>query len=103
MSGCPENKRSPEYARSARVRIGIGPRNSRRKVERMALLGKFHLIPPDQWLFPNHGDVAAGIERARLYREHHGTYEGAEFEIEEFVRQWAMSQLLTAYKYPREW
>ena len=30
-------------------------------------------------------------------------YEGAEKSIEEFVRQWALRQLLTAYKYPTEW
>ena len=35
--------------------------------------------------------------------EAHNTYEGAEQDIEEFVRQWALKQLLDKYNYPREW
>ncbi len=36
-----------------------------------------------------------------MWYEAHNTYEGA--EIEEFVRQWALKQLLDKYNYPREW
>lgn len=69
----------------------------------MAALGNFYLIEPDKWLFPNHGDVVEGKRRANVYFERHGKYEGAELIIEEFVRQWALLQLLDAYKYPKDW
>jgi type I restriction enzyme M protein len=69
----------------------------------MAALGNFYLIEPDKWLFPSHGDVVEGKRRANEYFDRHGTYEGAELSIEEFVRQWALLQLLDAYKYPKDW
>ncbi|WP_440712014.1 restriction endonuclease subunit M [Gordonia sp. FQ] len=69
----------------------------------MPAIGDFVHIPPADWLFPTHGDVRDGRRRAEAYYSRHGTYEGAEYEIEEFVRQWALSALLTEYKYPREW
>lgn len=69
----------------------------------MAIIGNFSLIPPDQWLFPAHGDVMEAKRRAEEWFQQHGTYEGAEFSIEEFVRQWALRRILDAYKYPREW
>lgn len=69
----------------------------------MAAIGDFELIPPDQWLFPGHGDVLDGKRRAEEWFKNHGTYDGAERVIEEFVRQWALKRLLDAYKYPPEW
>lgn len=69
----------------------------------MALIGDFYLIPPDKWLFPAHGDVADGRRRAEEYKASHGSYNGAEYQIEEFVRQWVLAQLLKAYKYPEDW
>lgn len=69
----------------------------------MAIIGNFTLIPPDQWLFATHGDVMEGKRRAEEWFQQYETYEGAEFEIEEFIRQWALCRILDAYKYPREW
>jgi type I restriction enzyme M protein len=69
----------------------------------MAKIGDFYLIPPNEWLFSTHGDVLAAKQRAEEWFSQHGTYEGAEFEIEEFVRQWALKQLIESYNYPREW
>jgi len=69
----------------------------------MAKIAAFYLVPPVDWLFPNHGDVAAARLRAEQYRFDHGTYIGAEYQIEEFVRQWALSQLIKAYDYPPDW
>ena len=56
----------------------------------MSRIGEFYLIPPDQWLFETHGDVLESKLRAQLWFEQNATYQGAEFEIEEFVRQWAL-------------
>ena len=56
----------------------------------MAALGNFFLIEPDQWLCSTHGDVVEGKRRAKEWFDRHGTHEGAEFHIEEFVRQWAL-------------
>jgi len=69
----------------------------------MSKIGSFYTIPPAEWLFETHGDVLECKKRAREYFEQHGTYDGAEKVIEEFVRQWALRQLLDVYKYPREW
>ncbi len=69
----------------------------------MAIIGNFYIISPDSWLLPTHGDVIEGKRRAEHYYKSHGTYDGAEREIEEFVRQWALMQLLKVYKYPKEW
>jgi type I restriction enzyme M protein len=69
----------------------------------LAAIGNFFLIPPAAWLFETHRDVMAAKRRAEEYRQQKGSYEGAEFVIEEFVRQWVLAQLLDAYRYPREW
>jgi type I restriction enzyme M protein len=69
----------------------------------LAALGPFYTIAPELWLFPTHGDVADGKRRAEEFFKIHGTYEGAEYQIEEFVRQWVVAQLIKAYRYPTDW
>jgi type I restriction enzyme M protein len=62
----------------------------------LAAVGNFFLVPPEAWLFPTHGDVAEAKRRAEEYRHQKGYYDGAEFVIEEFVRQWVLAQLVDA-------
>jgi type I restriction enzyme M protein len=69
----------------------------------VARIGEFFLIEPADWLFETHPDVMAARVRADEYFSRHGTYDGAERGIEEFVRQWAVRQLLDVYGYPVEW
>jgi len=69
----------------------------------MSKLGEFYLIPPDNWFYQTHGDVVAAKRRAEEWYKQNSTYEGAEEVIEEFVRQWALNQLITVYSYPKEW
>ena len=69
----------------------------------MVDIGDFFLIPPNEWLFDTHGDVLDGKRRAEKWLSLHSTYEGAEFEIEEFVRQWVLKQIILKYGYPQEW
>lgn len=69
----------------------------------MALIGTYFLIEPDKWLCASHGDVVEAKRRAAEWYRVHNTYVGAEKEIEEFVRQWALRQLIDAYGYPEEW
>jgi len=69
----------------------------------MAKIGDFYIIEPQNWLFKTHGDVIAATHRAEEYFKKKNTYEGADYEIEEFVRQWALKQILWAYNYPEEW
>lgn len=69
----------------------------------MSKIGKYYQIQPDEWLFPTHGDVLEAKRRAKVYHNQYGTFDGAELQIEEFVRQWALKQLLDEYKYPAEW
>jgi type I restriction enzyme M protein len=69
----------------------------------MPLIDDFVSIPPDEWLFASHGDVMEAKRRAEEWFKVKGTLNGAEYVIEEFVRQWALRRLLDAYKYPRDW
>ena len=69
----------------------------------MIAMPSFYLVEPDDWQFKNHGDVLHAIARAATYQEQHGTYEGAEYHIEEFVRQWVLKVLVEHYKYPLAW
>lgn len=69
----------------------------------MSKIGSYFTIEPDKWLFATHGDVLDCKRRAKEYFDAKGTYEGAEYVIEEFVRQWALRQLLDEYHYPKEW
>jgi len=69
----------------------------------MAKLGEFFLIPPSNWRCKSHGDVVAATRRAEDWFSKNNTYEGAEEVIEEFVRQWALNQLIVEYGYPEEW
>ena len=69
----------------------------------MAAIGTYYLVPPSDWFFSSRGDVIEGKRRAEEYRKTHGGYEGAERQIEEFIRQWVLAQLLTAYNYPSHW
>ena len=69
----------------------------------MAIIGTYYTIEPKDWLFPTHGDVVEAKRRAQIWFDAHGSYEGAEQEIEEFVRQWALKQLIDVYNYPKEW
>lgn len=69
----------------------------------MASIRNFYVIPPADWLFSSHGDVADGKRRATEFFNNNGTFDGAEFVIEEFVRQWVLAELVYSYKYPKEW
>jgi len=69
----------------------------------LSKIGNYFIIEPENWLFETHGDVIEAKRRAQRYFDAKGTYEGAELEIEEFVRQWALAQLINEYKYPKDW
>ncbi len=69
----------------------------------MAKIRDFFVIHPNEWLFETHRDVLYAKERATEWLAQHDTYEGAANEIEEFVRQWVLRQLIDEYRYPQEW
>lgn len=69
----------------------------------MSKLGEFFLIQPSNWRSQTHGDVSSAYKRAEDWFNKNGTYNGAEETIEEFVRQWALNQLIVEYGYPEEW
>lgn len=69
----------------------------------MSKLGEFFIISPADWRCQTHGDVVAAKRRAEEWHQKNGTYEGAEEVIEEFVRQWALHQLIVEYRYPEDW
>lgn len=54
----------------------------------------FHRIDPKDWLFQEHPYVANQYRRA---------LENPEANLEEYVRQWALKELVTTYHYPIEW
>lgn len=69
----------------------------------MSQISDFRVIPPEDWRFQTHPDVMAARLRADDYVARHGELDGAERQIEEFVRQWVIDQLLRVYQYPEEW
>ncbi len=69
----------------------------------MGKIRQFALIPPERWVFSTHPDVMAARVRADEYLARHGSYDGAERQIEEFVRQWTLLELVETYGYPPEW
>jgi type I restriction enzyme M protein len=69
----------------------------------MTRLKDFRLLPPQDWRFQAHPDVMAARVRVDDYVKRNGNLEKAERQIEEFVRQWVVDQLLVAYRYPEEW
>jgi len=69
----------------------------------MPKIGTFYTVPPDQWLLGTHGDVLEAKARAKEWLKLKGSFDGAEKVIEEFVRQWALKQLIEVYRYPKEW
>lgn len=71
-----------------------------RQIESMK---NFYMIKPEDWRFQGHGDVIHAAKRAHDWFQKHGSYTGAESKIEEFVRQWALQELVTTYGYPEEW
>ena len=69
----------------------------------MSRVPEFELIAPDNWYFGTNGDVANAKQRAAEYQEMHENLVGADYQIEEFVRQWALKFLIKEYHYPEEW
>ena len=69
----------------------------------MSNVPAFALVVPIDWHFRTHGDVAEASRRANDYARRNGTFEGAEYQIEEFVRQWVLRFLIEEYDYPLEW
>lgn len=63
----------------------------------------FRVIDPSRWRFATSGHVAGAARRAETFRARRGTLAGAERDIEEFVRQWALQSLIDDYGYPASW
>jgi type I restriction enzyme M protein len=60
-------------------------------------LNPFYLIVPSDWLFTSNADVSFAQKRALNEPEKN------EQQIEEYVRQWILKELIESYGYPREW
>ena len=69
----------------------------------MSIIGTYYTIEPKDWLFSSHGDVVVAKKRAQEWYNLHKSYENAEQDIEEFVRQWVLKQLIEVYNYPKDW
>lgn len=57
----------------------------------------YRKIPPDEWLLTNNSDIAFAQSKALANPQMD------EFDIEEYVRQWALYELVETYNYPKEW
>jgi len=60
-------------------------------------LRPFYRIEPSQWLSTNNPDVAAAQARAVAEPDKD------ERQIEEYVRQWVLRELIDTYGYPKDW
>ncbi|MCZ6613940.1 MAG: type I restriction enzyme HsdR N-terminal domain-containing protein, partial [Thaumarchaeota archaeon] len=57
----------------------------------------YYRIEPNEWLFTENAEVLNAQRRASTHPEMD------EKQIEEYVRQWAIKELITTYGYPQEW
>lgn len=60
-------------------------------------LKPFFRIDPKDWLLTSNSDVAAAQAKAIAEPDKD------EYQIEEYVRQWVLQELIDSYKYPKEW
>ena len=60
-------------------------------------ISSFYRIKPEDWVFTTNADVAAAQKRAMENPELD------ERNIEEYVRQWVLQELIKTYGYPEEW
>lgn len=60
-------------------------------------LRPFYRIDPTEWLFTSNGDVNSA-QRKALSEPNKD-----EYQIEEYVRQWVLRELIESYGYPKEW
>jgi len=61
------------------------------------LLQAFYKIEPKDWFFTSNGDVAAAQRKALENPKKN------EYDIEEYIRQWIISEIISSYKYPKSW
>jgi type I restriction enzyme M protein len=61
------------------------------------LLRPYYRIDPLEWLLTSNADVSAAQRRAVAHPNL------GEIEIEEYVRQWLLRELIASYSYPAEW
>lgn len=61
------------------------------------LLRSFYKVPPRDWLLVNNADVASAQAKAL------SNLDLDENQIEEYVRQWVLKELIETYGYPRDW
>jgi len=57
----------------------------------------FYRIPPEEWLLTTNADVATAQRKAI------NNPQMDERDIEEYVRQWVLRELIETYGYPKEW
>lgn len=76
---------------------------SREQELSLSAIRPFFIIPPEEWIFPANGDVIEAKRRTDSWLEARGSLVGAERSIEEFVRQWALRELMETFEYPVEW
>lgn len=58
-------------------------------------LKNFYVIEPNKWMFKDHPDVKAQLNK---YKKNSRIDEN-----EEFVRQWIIAELINTYNYPEDW
>lgn len=60
-------------------------------------LSPYYRVPPKDWLLTANADISAAQRRAMAEPAKN------EIEIEEYVRQWLLRELITSYGYPKDW
>lgn len=63
----------------------------------MPKIKPFYMVHPNEWLCTGNGYVAAERRKALENPELN------EYDIEEYVRQWVLKELIETYGYPKEW
>lgn len=69
----------------------------------MAKINGFEFISPDKWRFLNNAEVEKAALRAAEYDKRNFHFDNLEYHVEEYLRQWGLTQLIEVYGYPENW
>lgn len=66
----------------------------------MAKIRAFEFITPDKWHFTHRAKVQLAVQKAKEFAAKNFQFENLEHQIDEYLRQWALRELIETYGYP---
>lgn len=66
----------------------------------MAKIRAFEFITPDKWHFTHRAKVQLAVQKAKEFAAKDFQFENLEHQIDEYLRQWVLRELIETYGYP---